>query len=72
MTTWKIRHRAEGWTGTAERMEERQGHSSTHTCGLVVFWFITQDAGQVRPDGFHFVDPSVESLDELEFLEEIP
>ena len=53
-------------------MEERQGHSSTHTCGLVVFWFITQDTGQERPDGFHFVDPSVESLDELEFLEEIP
>ena len=63
---WRIRHR-DGWTGTAEILDECDTHTSSHSCGLKVVWFITQD--NRKPDGTHVEDPRVCSLSELTFLE---
>jgi len=63
----KIRHKAEGWTGTIRKTNETLTYFASHKMGIRVDYDITQDAH--KPDGEYVEDPSIDSLDELEFLD---
>lgn len=66
---WRIKHKTEGWTGTAECWDERLKADSSHTISWEMHWFITQDA--YKPDGTYVEDPCITTLDDLEFIERI-
>lgn len=66
---WKIRHKDEGWTGICEITDEVQISWSSHRMGFKVLYEITQDS--YTPDGKYVEDPTIESLEELEFMEQI-
>ena len=66
---WKIKHKTEGWTGTAEIIEEDPTSWSSHHLGFTVLWSILQDP--YKPDGSYVEDPDISSLNELEFLERV-
>lgn len=64
----KIRHKKEGWTGTIEIVSEQEIYSASHRIGWRADYVIYQNSH--KPNGKYVEDPSIDSLNELEFLED--
>lgn len=67
---YKVKHKAQGWTGILEYPDFVEGHTwSSHGMGFTVRYSLWQDSHD--PQGNYVEDPHIDSLGELEFLEKI-